>query len=317
MAAFSLFVLGGSWVGFAFAAAAAVGLLTQPLSVAAKTLYQTEVRRLRPDLLGRAMGLNNIAYRLAVAAGTALVGWTAVTGGAWGLGATATLAAVYGALAVATMAGVGWLLGRPAPPRAPSPSEPSKTAKLGGWAPLALMGLSALDWHMALGALTGVVMVYMAVTGAVTVLAPLLKKRFEPKLPKAAPPPPTPPAISAAEAKAKGEAWLTGSAWSLAGEPEFMRSYDEHYKSGELPVYRVALAGPGGFIAYLSGRDGRTVAASSRLARVLRWTGLTLHTFGFGLLKSRYDTARRLAIPVVVALPVVLTVLAAMLSRFL
>lgn len=322
LASFGLFALGGAWVGFSFAAAAAVGFLTQPLSVSAKTLYQTEVRRLRPELLGRAMGLNNIAYRLAVSAGTALVGWAAVTGGAWGLGSTATLAAVYGGLAVLTLAGVSALLGRrqplpPAPAAAPPASPREGTTKLGGFALLPLLGLSALEWHMTLGAFTGVVMIYMAVTGSVTVLAPLIKKRFDPKLPKAPPPPPAPPPIAAAEAKAKAEAWLNGSGWRLKGDPELMKAYDEHYKSGELPVYRVELDGPGGFIAYLSGRDGRTVSSVSRMSRVLRWAGLTLHTFGFGLLKSKYDTARRLAIPAIVALPVVLTILAAMLSRFL
>lgn len=319
LASFSLFALGGAWVGFSFAAAATVGFLTQPLSVSAKTLYQSEVRRLRPELLGRAMGLNNIAYRLAVSAGTALVGWAAVTGGAWGLGATATLAVVYGGVAVLTLAGVGALLWRRVPPaevRTPAP-EAGKTTKLGGFALLPLVGLSALEWHMTLGAFTGVLVIYMAVTGSITVLAPMLKKRFDPTLPKAAPPPPAPPPIAAAVAKAKAEAWLAGSAWSLKGEPELLKSFDEHYKSGELPVFRVELEGPGGFVAYLSGRDGRTVSSISRLSRVLRWAGLTLHTFGFGLLKSKYDTVRRLAIPLIVALPVVLTILAAMLSRLL
>ncbi|MBI2387803.1 MAG: PepSY domain-containing protein [Elusimicrobia bacterium] len=112
---FGLFALAPVHVAFAFAAAALIGLLTQPLSVVAKTVFQEEVRRLRPDLLGRAMGVNNLFYRLAVSAGTALVGWTAVAGAALALGATGTLAAVYGGVAVALAAAVFRLMRRPAP----------------------------------------------------------------------------------------------------------------------------------------------------------------------------------------------------------
>lgn len=110
--AFGLFALAPVHIAFAFAAAALIGLLTQPLSVVAKTAFQEEVRRLRPDLLGRAMGVNNLFYRLAVSAGTALVGWAAVSGAALALGAAGTLAAVYGGVAVALVASTLWLMRR-------------------------------------------------------------------------------------------------------------------------------------------------------------------------------------------------------------
>lgn len=115
---FGLFALAPVHVAFAFAAAGLIGLLTQPLSVVAKTVFQEEVRRLRPELLGRAMGVNNLFYRLAVSVGTALVGWAAVSGAALALGAAGTLAAVYGGVAVALVAATFWLMRRP--PAAPA-----------------------------------------------------------------------------------------------------------------------------------------------------------------------------------------------------
>lgn len=115
---FGLFALAPVHVAFAFGAAALIGLLTQPLSVVAKTAFQEEVRRLKPELLGRAMGVNNVFYRLAVSAGTALVGWAAVSGAALALGAAGTLAAVYGGVAVALVAATFWLIRRP--PSAPA-----------------------------------------------------------------------------------------------------------------------------------------------------------------------------------------------------
>lgn len=107
---FGLFALAPVHIAFAFAAAILIGFLTQPLSVVAKTVFQEEVRRLKPELLGRAMGVNNVFYRLAVSAGTALVGWAAVSGAALALGAAGTLAAVYGGVAALLVGAVLWLM---------------------------------------------------------------------------------------------------------------------------------------------------------------------------------------------------------------
>jgi drug/metabolite transporter superfamily protein YnfA len=369
LAAFSLFMAAAVHVAFGFAAAALVGVFSQPMSVVAKTLFQEEVRRLRPDLLGRAMGVNNIFYRLSVSAGTALVGWAAVSGTALAFGATGTLALVYGGLGVALVAAVLWLLKRPAPP-----SDGGATKLHGAAFAGPLLAFSALDWHMTLGAFTGFVILWMATTGAITIAGPLLKKKLEPHLPPApsqegfaahtlslaqaeaalaAARPgfrpvsalarrgagrawyefengygalaavdgrsgaPVEPFISPAEARAAFERWLAGSEWSVASEPVLLTAYDEQYRKGEVPVYRVRLKGRGDFDAFVSARDGRPVEALSRLSRVIRWAGIGMHTFGFGLLKSKYDSVRRVAMPLFVALPIILTVLFAMLWRFL
>lgn len=372
LAAFSLFLAASVHVAFGFAAAALIGLLSQPISVVAKTLFQEEVRRLRPELLGRAMGVNNIFYRLAVSLGTAIVGGATAYGAALAWGATGTLAAVYGGVGVALVAAVLFLLKRPSPP-AP-PADGGRMTLLHGAAFAPLLGFSALDLHMTLGAVTGFVVLWMATTGAVTIAGPLLKKKLEPHLPPApaqegfaahtlslaqaeaalaaSRPGYRPvsavarrgagrawyefedasgalaavdgrtaaliePFISPAEARAAFERWLAGSEWSVASEPVLLRAYDEQYRKGEVPVYRVRLNGRGGFDAFVSARDGRPVEALSRLSRVVRWAGIGLHTFGFGLLKSKYDSVRRVAMPLFVALPIILSVLAAMLWSLL
>lgn len=373
LAAFSLFLAASVHVAFGFAAAALIGLFSQPVSVVAKTIFQEEVRRVRPDLLGRAMGVNNVFYRLSTSAGTALVGFSVVAGSALLLGATGTLAAVYAALGVVLVASVLLLLKRPAPPAPPAPG--ADASRLHGAAFAGpMLAFSALDWHMTLGAFTGFIVLWMAATGAVTIAGPLLKKKLEPRLPQppaqegfaahtlslaqaeaalaAARPAFRPvsalarrgagrawyefedgsgslaavdgrtgalvdPFISAAEARSAFERWLAGSEWSVAAQPVLLNAYDEQYRKGEVPVYRVRLHGPGHFDAFVSARDGRPVEGLSRLSRVIRWAGIGMHTFGFGLLKSKYDSVRRVAMPLFVALPIILTVLFAMLWRYL
>lgn len=193
--AFGLFSLAPVHVAFAFAAAALIGLLTQPLSVVAKTAFQEEVRRLRPDLLGRAMGVNNLFYRLSVSAGTALVGWAAVSGAALALGAAGTLAAVYGGVAVALVAAVFWLMRRPPPGPAalaartrPAPSAPGPRVSRGAAAFALLPAASALpsgayEWHQFAGMAFGVVALIYAITGTVSLLTPPLKSFFDRALP--------------------------------------------------------------------------------------------------------------------------------------
>ncbi len=371
LAAFSLFLMMSVSIFYGFAAAFLIGLLSQPVSVVAKTMFQDEVRRLRPDMLGRAMGVNNIFYRLSVSAGTALVGVAAVSGAAWAWGATGTLAAVYGVVGVLLVAAVLFLLKK----RPDAPSSRGGLKKLHGFSPaLLVLGLSPLEWHMALGAVTGFVVLWMATTGAITIAGPLLKKKLDPKLPDfpsqagfadltvsladaeralaAARPDFRPvsavarrgagrswheftdasgelaavdgrtgaladPLISPAEARASFDRWLAGSKWTVVSEPVLLNAYDEQYRKGELPAYRVRLDGPGTYDAFVSARDGQPVDALSRLSRFVRWAGIGMHTFGFGLFKSRWDSERRVLMPLLIAFPIILTVLFAVLPRLL
>lgn len=372
LGAFWLFTLAPLHVGFAFAATAVVGLLSQLLSIVAKTVFQDEVRRVAPDLLGRAMAVNNVVYRLTVAVGTALVGWAAASAL---LGAAGTLAAVYTGVGLLLVGAVLRLM-KPAGAKSSWVSVAALTAALvvGAVAAVLVLAppLSLVQWHGVLGMLAGPVILWMAATGAITIAGPLLKKLFDPELPSA----PEPegfgsftlsladaelalsaarpdfkpvsavarrgagrawyefedasgalsavdaadgraidPLITAAEAAAAAQRWLEGSRWTPAGAPVLLAAYDEQYRKGELPAYRIPLSGPGRYDAYLSARDGRPTESLSALARSLRWAGIGMHTFGFGLFKTKLDSARRVAMPLLIALPILLLAVLGLLSR--
>lgn len=258
--------------------------------------------------------------------------------------------------------------GKPAQRRDHPPG--SKTGKkFFGLAPVLPLGaIDPLSWHVWLGPVAGLLILWMATTGSLTILTPLFKRWLDPKLPvqnqtvdpaaftasptearralpqdarvkavhlRAAPSSSRKawyefelesgeliavhgrtgkvlPAIrSEVYIQSEVRRWLAESRWSLTGRPVLLTARDEQYRKDDvqLPVYRVDLAGPGGYRIYLSARDGRVLEKFSRMTRVLRWVGIGMHTFGFGLLKKELDGPRRVAMVLLIAAPILLTAL--------
>lgn len=212
-------------------------------------------------------------------------------------------------------------------------------------------------WHVALGRLTGVLLVIWAASGLVTVIEPMLAPLFEKPLPKMQVPrvdpallalPPlraigdgvSPNAITARTWKSRG--WyevtnadgttvgfdattgqpvdpfltsvevremlmvaLSGSAWAVRAL-ERLDDFDDHYRKGPLPVYRVGLDGPCGYVVYVDARCGNVEKKTTTLARLLRWAGLGLHAWNLQAFRKTWDTWRRGALALGVAVPLLL-----------
>lgn len=175
LAAFSLLTLTLPAFWPTALAVALVAALTQPASVALKTIFQKEIAAKRPDLLGRAMGINNLAYELAVVGGGALLAM-AVAGTV--ASAVSTLALVYVGLGVA-VAAAAWWMGRGKPPK------DGGSKKLHGFAamPLALAAGTPADLHVFAGLAFGALVLFYSVTGTVSLVSPWLKTALDPKLP--------------------------------------------------------------------------------------------------------------------------------------
>lgn len=174
MAAFSLLTLTLPAFLPTAVAVALLAALTQPASVALKTIFQKEIAAKRPDLLGRAMGINNLAYELAVVGGGALLA-LAVAGTL--ASAVSTLGIVYAGLGVA-VAAAAWWMGRRGPPKDGS------SKKLHGFAamPLALTAGTPADLHIFAGLAFGALVLFYSITGTVSLVSPWLKKALDPRL---------------------------------------------------------------------------------------------------------------------------------------
>lgn len=177
MAAFSFLTLTLPSFWPTAAAVALLAALTQPASVALKTIFQKEVAARRPELLGRAMGLNNLAYELAVVGGGALLA-LAVAGTL--ASAVSTLALVYAGLGLAVGAAAWWMGRKPRP-------KDGSGSKLHGFAlgglPLALGAGTPAAWHVLAGTAFGALILLYSITGTVSLMSPWLKSFFDPKLP--------------------------------------------------------------------------------------------------------------------------------------
>lgn len=89
-----------------------------------------------------------------------------------------------------------------------------------------------------------------------------------------------------------------------AGTPELLTDYDDQYRKGPLPVYRVAIAGPSAWIIYVDARSGAVEKKTSEWSRAFRWAGLGIHTWNLQYLKKSWDGARRILLVALVALPI-------------
>ncbi|MBI3299256.1 MAG: hypothetical protein HYZ75_13895 [Elusimicrobia bacterium] len=129
---------------------------------------------------------------------------------------------------------------------------------------------------------------------------------------------PLPPVRDGAWVSAAAARWLEGSPWSPKGAAVPVTEFDDLFRKGELPAYRLELDGPGGFVVYLSARDGRlipTYGEFSRLERFLERRIYGVHALDFGFF-SRHETLRRALLIAFVTAPVFLTVLAAFAARW-
>lgn len=113
---------------------------------------------------------------------------------------------------------------------------------------------------------------------------------------------PVPAALSAEEISADLSAKLRGGRWT-PGPASLLERYDDYYRKGRLPVYKVAVAGPGGITLYVSARDGAVEAVWTRWARAVRWAGLGVHTWNFAAVMRAHDDERGLLLCLLVALP--------------
>lgn len=358
MAAFSLLTLTLPAFWPTAIAVALLAALTQPASVALKTIFQKEVAARRPELLGRAMGLNNLAYELAVVGGGALLA-LAIAGTL--ASALSTLALVYAGLGLAVGAAAWWMGRKPRP-------KDGSGSKLHGFAlgalPLALGAGTPAAWHVLAGTAFGALILFYSITGTVSLVSPWLKSLFDPKLPaypelraeaeqfplspatavlaltqeeraqlkpgmpKLRAAPGSPPKRwyafeladgslvdvhartgrrmrsprSPAFVRSQVRRWLAGTPWKTRGRPVLMTAQGDHYRKGETPHYRVDLAGPGGYQAFFSVKDGRLLETHSRLSRFLRLTGKGPHTWAIKAL-DRHDILKRLLAPLLLGLP--------------
>lgn len=96
---------------------------------------------------------------------------------------------------------------------------------------------------------------------------------------------------------------LAGSAWRRSARPTWLEAHDDHYRRGDLPVWRVPLEGPGGWWLYLGAQDARVEKATDSRERLMRWLGMGAHTWNLRWIKERADPWRRLALCALVALP--------------
>lgn len=108
--------------------------------------------------------------------------------------------------------------------------------------------------------------------------------------------------------------WLEESPWSIDGEPELLTREGEYYRKGEVPHYRVRLKGPGSPHLFLSAYDGSLLASHSRHSRALKWAGKGLHAWGVSAL-DRFDTLKRLLVPLALGLPMAALALTAFWMR--
>lgn len=97
-------------------------------------------------------------------------------------------------------------------------------------------------------------------------------------------------------------AWLSGSAWTTRGI-ERLDNFDDHYRKGPLPVYRVRLEGPGGYVLYVDARTGHLEKKTTTTGRFLRWAGLGVHAWNLQAFRKSWDVWRRSALALCVALP--------------
>lgn len=126
---------------------------------------------------------------------------------------------------------------------------------------------------------------------------------------------PAEPFLKPDEARDMLSAWLSGSDWTLR-DVERLDDFDDHYRKGPLPVYRVGLDGPCGYVLYVDARSGSVEKKTTTTARFLRWAGLGVHAWNLQAFRKPWDVWRRCALALCVALPLlVMAVLSVWLLR--